>query len=471
VKRDPYDTDADAESLNTSVPRENTIQVDETQFDRELAQGYGETGESDYEDENDGLDDEEGADDEQHVDEQHHHQRSNQQRPMDANRFQTTVDVPSEIRRQVFGLLGEEGNSYPTTTSGGFEELDASVNGDLEQGFDDQDRYSHVSPTPPRASNNKHQPRHQAAEQATGLLRRPSTPAQAQPEPMDIFRRGNAIRSTTRSGVNATALPPQFQPGPTTDVPNTQPPTYSQSTRQPVAAAVADINNGHPSLNNPGNQALPRRAPGVRHVPDQTLQPPAKAVGFTVPIHNDRPAPNRRAAAARPPSPPPTEEESTHDESLTQSVEDYDHDVLFKMKYEDLKDEDFDTIPRKPTPVLSDDMLRRPLTERLEHVQRSLDANDQGKFFKALPTREWEEAGDWFLDQFGSIITRTREARQKKRKLAKEFEAEVEKRHRHVAKKRSQVEEALQKMSAQGQGLIPPKSPSRSSRSPRPTRY
>jgi flagellar hook-basal body complex protein FliE len=83
-----------------------------------------------------------------------------------------------------------------------------------------------------------------------------------------------------------------------------------------------------------------------------------------------------------------------------------------------------------------------------------------------LPTTEWEDAGDWFLDQFSSIIKRTKEARQKKRKLAQEFEKEVEKRHKHVSKKQHQVESAMSKMQTQGQGLVP-RSP-KPSVSPRP---
>jgi hypothetical protein len=131
------------------------------------------------------------------------------------------------------------------------------------------------------------------------------------------------------------------------------------------------------------------------------------------------------------------------------------------MDYNELKTEDFDTDPRRPDPVLSEDMLSKTLEERLRYVQKSLDAGDQAKFFRSLPTSEWEDAGDWFLHQFEGIIKRTRETRQEKRKLAREFEKEVEKRHRHVDKRSRQVDEAMQKMSAHGQGLLPPKSPAR----------
>jgi hypothetical protein len=147
---------------------------------------------------------------------------------------------------------------------------------------------------------------------------------------------------------------------------------------------------------------------------------------------------------------------------------DYDHDTLLGMKYEDLKNEDFDTDPRGRRHVLHGENLLKPLVERLELVQKNLDVGQQSDFFRSLPTTEWEDAGDWFLDQFQRIIQRTKQSRQSKRKLAQEFEDEVEKRYKHVSKKEHQVEQAMDKMKAQGESLVP-RSP-RPAKSPRPKR-
>lgn len=137
------------------------------------------------------------------------------------------------------------------------------------------------------------------------------------------------------------------------------------------------------------------------------------------------------------------------------SHEDYDHKTLFGMSYEQLRNESFDTDPRARPSVLSKEDLQKPLVERLELVQQNPDAVQQSEFFQSLPTTEWEDAGDWFLDRFQDIIRRTKEARQKKRKLAQEFEAEVEKRHEHVSKRQHQVQQAMEKMKSQGEGLVP----------------
>ncbi|EAT79896.2 hypothetical protein SNOG_12598 [Parastagonospora nodorum SN15] len=147
---------------------------------------------------------------------------------------------------------------------------------------------------------------------------------------------------------------------------------------------------------------------------------------------------------------------------IARSACDYDLEVLHKMSYDQLKNESFDSNPRAKDPPLSEDMLQKPLVERLEHVQKNFNPIKQSEFFHALPTREWEDAGDWFLEQFGSIINRTKEARKQKRKLAEGFEDEIEKRHKHVSMKCRQVGDAMSKMEAQGEGLVP--------RSPKPKR-
>ena len=125
------------------------------------------------------------------------------------------------------------------------------------------------------------------------------------------------------------------------------------------------------------------------------------------------------------------------------------------MSYGQLRNESFDTNPRARPSVPSKEDLQKPLVERLELVQQNPDAVQQSEFFQSLPTTEWEDAGDWFLDRFQDIIRRTKEARQKKRKLAQEFEAEVEKRHEHVSKRQHQVQQAMEKMKSQGEGLVP----------------
>ena len=149
--------------------------------------------------------------------------------------------------------------------------------------------------------------------------------------------------------------------------------------------------------------------------------------------------------------------------------EDYNRAELFSMSYDALKNESFDLDPRAEPQVLGDEVLQKQFTERLEFVQKNLDTERQSSFFCSLSTAEWENAGDWFLDEFQKIIQRTKEIRQNKRKLAQGFEEEIEKRYRHVSKKQEKVGAAMNKMKQQGEGLVP-RSP-RLSKSPAPEKH
>ncbi|KAF2999875.1 hypothetical protein E8E13_008111 [Curvularia kusanoi] len=214
-----------------------------------------------------------------------------------------------------------------------------------------------------------------------------------------------------------------------------------------------------------------QRTDGVlqaREQPDQSHIAASLPRSQSVP-HNIAPAPTTkhtaktRAKAAtviQPRFEPALSEEPPANPSV-----DYDSKVLYKMNYDQLKDESFDTDPRAPPSVLPEDVRSQPLPARLEYAQQ-LDPVHQSEFFGTLSTNEWEDAGDWFLDKFSAIIKKTKSARQKKRAAAQELEEEIETRHQHVTKKRRLVEDAMVKMQAQGEGLVP-KSPM-PSKSPRP---
>jgi hypothetical protein len=212
--------------------------------------------------------------------------------------------------------------------------------------------------------------------------------------------------------------------------------------------------------------------PQVSQAAFQSNSGPAYATA-TKAVYVSPGAPNQPLLLPRPqPHPQPQEElidryHSIEEDSVPESEgpsEDYDAPVLFDMSYEQLHKEDFDHEPRGTNRVLSADMQSRSLIERLVHVQNKCNPVDQSQFFRALPTREWEDAGDWFLDQFSKVINRAKEVRQNKRKIAREFEDKVQGRYTQVAKRQRNVEDALGEMKEKGQGLIP-KSP-RASKEP-----
>ncbi|KAF2188616.1 hypothetical protein K469DRAFT_565841 [Zopfia rhizophila CBS 207.26] len=415
-KRDAYDTDAD--SIDTTLPRQSEIQVQASQkIEPGYEDEYGE--EEEEEEENDGDESEDGNEEDGEDQEQDYYE--DQGIHDEALRRMQQAD-----QAQGFDDMFGGGTSYPTTTSGipdnfpeGYvpgQEVSSEYHGEEGDG----------SPSPQRPPVKEQQHRQITQEQYRPI----SAPEKAHPthNPPTIYQKGAAVRTQHRTDTKMPVRqgPPQ-QPIPQ-PVLSSQSPTYSQDMK---ACQHTHVQNDAP---------LPQRS--AKQIPSPSRIQETKPVE-PPPVITSYPVLNRHV-----------EEDRVVGRDPKHPLEDYDRPALFQMPYELLKNEEFDFVPRAIPSVLSDDMLQKPLTDRLEYVQRTLEPDDQAKFFSSLPTHEWEDSGDWFLDQFGGIITRMKEARQNKRKLAREFEDEVEKRHRHVAKKQAKVEDAMGKMKNQGQGLI-----------------
>ncbi|EUC44322.1 hypothetical protein COCMIDRAFT_27299 [Bipolaris oryzae ATCC 44560] len=459
-KRDPYDTDA--ESLDTTIDQsvvqleggpQNQQQYHQNGqvFDLGVSGDVGESNqgseepEHPYEEENEGI----TQDDEDFLESKglgHLHQAQKIEFLKQAGR----LDLPAV-----------EGDSYPTTTNGEPSEMDGiqePSSGYRYEGRQSSPFHQHPNVKHEPGQSNVLQPTHRQQK-----LHMP-VPRQSLHKPSQLFEQSAQLRDQTRANVPSVQQPRQNFPQHRVVPQSGQPPTYNQFNAG-VAPAVFPIysnpyQNTHVEANN--QQYVHRQQPGPSHVqfqfePVKPIEPPAPAeYPFSAQM-----IPKQTSYQ------PPVEQAAIEELQDTQ-IEDYDAEALFNMKYESLKSESFDTNPRAKPLVLTEEDAQKPLPERLVLVQKNLTPDKQANFFSSLPTSEWEDAGDWFLDQFQSIVQRTKQARQKKRKLAQEFEEEVEKRHRHVAKKQQQVEQAMEKMKAQGESLVP-RSP-RPSKSPRPRR-
>lgn len=355
-----------------------------------------------------------------------------------------------------------DGDSYPTTTNGDVSERQ----GEQDPTSDAYGDGGSVSPSPQQRNLN-------------GQLRPPAPPLQRGPVDPGLgrtadkthvkFNQATALRNQQRANMNLNHQPAHGLKETTAPLPSSQPPSYSQVI-QPMQVQQARQDHPH-SVNQPFPQQLQqpqqpqqpqqnisRHVPGPSHV---TVRP-AAAADPRIPAK--QPLATRTREVPRTQQPPVQREPTEYEQVLA----DYDVETLHKMKYDQLKNESFDLDPRAPDQPLGENMREKPLNDRLEHVQKHLDPQKQADFFRSLATTEWEDAGDWFLEQFSSVILRTKNARQNKRKLAEGFETEIEKRHKHISKKQRQVEQAMEKMKAQGEGLVP-RSP-RHSRSPKPKR-
>ncbi|KAI9756659.1 MAG: hypothetical protein M4579_003748 [Chaenotheca gracillima] len=132
---------------------------------------------------------------------------------------------------------------------------------------------------------------------------------------------------------------------------------------------------------------------------------------------------------------------------------DFPLETLEKMSYADLKAQHFDHDPNATLFQLPQEFASSDLSTQMSHVS-TLNVEQQSEFCNSLGAAEWEEAGDWFLDQFSSMLTRMKDARRDKRKLASEFEAEIEKRDASVRKKGEDIDDVLYTMKRGGQEVL-----------------
>ncbi|KAI7466191.1 hypothetical protein KC351_g14635 [Hortaea werneckii] len=128
---------------------------------------------------------------------------------------------------------------------------------------------------------------------------------------------------------------------------------------------------------------------------------------------------------------------------------DYEPQELRSMDYQTLKGTTFDVEPYSSRFSLPNAQPTDDLAQKL-FAASELNRKDQAKYFASLTIDDWEQAGDWFLDRFGDVMKRLKEARREKREVAKRFEDEVEHRHDAVSKKRKLTDDALSKMKTSG---------------------
>lgn len=450
-KRDPYDTDG--ESLDTTV-NHSVVQVhNNLQVGQPQSQPGNEESETESNEESIDEDEPEGEGEYEFGEEATEYLARNGKANAE---YQDKIDFLRVTQPHLFSEV--DGDSYPTTTDGNPTE------GDEQQ----EPRFENHG-SPPQSPF----PQHDLLQDSNALLFHKQHPQESQsPNALHvdpamvqntrIWEQSARIRGQQRMDGAVHVHRQLAQMHSTGPLPVSQPPAYSQVTREygltiPPSQAPPRI----PAQNGQGN--LPPRLSRLPLGPGRTQNPAPKTITPA--------APSKRASTTRVKVVPIVEQHVEYvpaEEPTVFAEGDYDPDILANMDYDRLRDESFDTDPRMGVFVLPKDMHEEPLATRLQSVQYELDPESQAKFFSALSTNEWEDAGDWFLEQFCAIVKKTKDARQNKRRAAQALEQEIEARYKHVAKKQRLVDGAMAKMKTQGEGLVP-KSP-RASKSPRPRR-
>ncbi|KAB5577861.1 extracellular mutant protein 11-domain-containing protein [Coniochaeta sp. 2T2.1] len=178
--------------------------------------------------------------------------------------------------------------------------------------------------------------------------------------------------------------------------------------------------------------------------------------------------PSVRPLVSRPASRPPqlTRKPSIRDGSLTRSAShrlqklkkrqrspDYNDAELNEMSYAELQKQDFDYDPQaaamQQTSVPSGNSLQDKLT-----YYKDKDSLDQHQFFTQISIGDWDEAGDWFLDQFSGVVQKLKASRKQKREMVAQFEKEITEREEAVRNKMEGIGRTLQELKQEGQNMM-----------------
>ncbi|ORY62983.1 extracellular mutant protein 11-domain-containing protein [Pseudomassariella vexata] len=132
---------------------------------------------------------------------------------------------------------------------------------------------------------------------------------------------------------------------------------------------------------------------------------------------------------------------------------DYNDGELAAMRYEDLKQQEFDYDPAQVEAQSVDLPPQGTLPEKLRYFQDK-GQETQAVFFSKMSLKDWDESGDWFLERFGDIVNRLKEARLAKRQTVEAFEDEIAERESAVRNKVHVIGRTLTDLKSEGEGLM-----------------
>jgi hypothetical protein len=156
---------------------------------------------------------------------------------------------------------------------------------------------------------------------------------------------------------------------------------------------------------------------------------------------------------ASPMPPPEPFQHPTLDKKRGRASPDYDDTVLVTKSFSELQDEPFDVDPAKTVVFNGHGSNGDNLSKKLSQVQNQSE-KERRAYFATMPLEEWEASGDWFVDQFASLMNRFKDARREKRRVVQQFEVEAASREEAVRLRSDAIDRKLAKMRQDGQRVV-----------------
>lgn len=135
---------------------------------------------------------------------------------------------------------------------------------------------------------------------------------------------------------------------------------------------------------------------------------------------------------------------------------DYPFENLCHMSFDKLVNEPFSVNDKPqskdPKAPLDADSLAEKLAQFKHKAQ-----GEQLDLFSQMSLEEWEESGDWFLEQFGLLLINMKKARKDKRALGKQYEDHITKRQEQVQAVSEGLDAEMKAMRDVGRNLTRPR--------------
>ncbi|MCJ1387336.1 hypothetical protein MMC18_000179 [Xylographa bjoerkii] len=139
---------------------------------------------------------------------------------------------------------------------------------------------------------------------------------------------------------------------------------------------------------------------------------------------------------------------------------DYTEDQLSKMSYDQLRSESFDLNSKDSPPMFPEEVCSGPLNKQFEYIKDLKDVTEEQQtkmlqsFFSSLTIDQYEECGELVLELFSNILVKFKDARQEKRKIARNYEEEISQREQLVSGGSLRVDNEMRRIRQAGNDLL-----------------
>ncbi|KAL6234609.1 hypothetical protein BDW75DRAFT_160130 [Aspergillus navahoensis] len=142
---------------------------------------------------------------------------------------------------------------------------------------------------------------------------------------------------------------------------------------------------------------------------------------------------------------------------------DYPPEILCTKTFSELQAEPFDRTPNlEASRPAAETQLQPPEKgkneDKVSFILR-LSEQERGEYFSKLSIDEWEHCGDLLIEEFSKLMTKMKDLRHARRKMAAVFEAEVKRRHDMVEEQSAEISAKFEEMRMGGAEVLRGRSP------------